>query len=196
MPICNKCKKQSNCLTIDPCDHCGAKDWDDATVLTSSGKPRGDLSSKNYGQMTHDEILGEHARRYAQDSQASQRSQSVRASNAALNSKISDILGGLSILVVLALMAFGIYYFFFMPDSERLSGKYNVPVERVAAPREPHGCAFTDAPLGDKHCHFDKHVYVRDPSGQVSEIDGKGQTCPAGCGPVYSVEQVFVRVDE
>ena len=27
MPICNKCQKFSNCLTVDFCEHCGAKDW-------------------------------------------------------------------------------------------------------------------------------------------------------------------------
>jgi hypothetical protein len=35
VPVCNNCKKSSNCLTIDPCDHCGAKDWDQKTVLHS-----------------------------------------------------------------------------------------------------------------------------------------------------------------
>jgi hypothetical protein len=196
MPVCNKCKKHSNCLTIDPCDHCGARDWDQTTVLASSGKPKRELSNKTYGQMTHDEILEEHARRYAQDSQVSQRARTVQASNAALNSKISDILGGLSVLVILAAIGFGIYYFFFMPDSEQLSGKYNIPVERVNAPPKPHGCAFNDAPLGDKHCHYDKHVYVYDRTGQVIEMDGNPQTCPTGCGPGYSVQQVFVKVED
>jgi hypothetical protein len=28
MPACNRCKKFSNCLTVDFCEHCGAKDWD------------------------------------------------------------------------------------------------------------------------------------------------------------------------
>jgi hypothetical protein len=27
MPVCKQCNKFSNVLTIDPCDHCGAKDW-------------------------------------------------------------------------------------------------------------------------------------------------------------------------
>jgi hypothetical protein len=33
MPVCNKCKKFSNCLTVDSCEHCGAKDWDPKTVI-------------------------------------------------------------------------------------------------------------------------------------------------------------------
>jgi len=27
MPVCNQCKKFSNCRTVDSCEHCGAKDW-------------------------------------------------------------------------------------------------------------------------------------------------------------------------
>jgi len=165
VPVCNKCKKHSNCLTIDPCDHCGAKDWDEATVLTFSGKPKGESSAKTYVQTSR-------------------------------TSQGSDRAGCLLALVVLAAIGFGIYYVFFMSDSEQLSSKYNVPVERVTAPPKPHGCAFSDAPLGDKHCHYDKHVYVYDITGQVIQIDGKPQSCPAGCGPAYSVGQVFVRVED
>jgi hypothetical protein len=97
---------------------------------------------------------------------------------------------------VIAAFGFGIYYFFFVPDNQQLANKFSIPVERVNAPPKPHGCAYNDAPLGDKHCHYDKYVYVYDKTGQVIEINGNPQTCPAGCGPAYSVVQVFVRVDE
>jgi hypothetical protein len=30
MPVCKQCKKYSNCLTVDLCEFCGAKDWDTA----------------------------------------------------------------------------------------------------------------------------------------------------------------------
>ena len=66
----------------------------------------------------------------------------------------------------------------------------------MSAPPKPHGCGFNDAPLGDKHCHYDKHVYVYDKTGQVIEINGKPQTCPSGCGPAYSVEQIFEKVED
>ena len=36
MPVCNQCKKFSNCLTIDFCEHCGAKDWT-ATAKRDTG---------------------------------------------------------------------------------------------------------------------------------------------------------------
>jgi hypothetical protein len=83
-----------------------------------------------------------------------------------------------------------------MPDNEQLANKYNVPVERVSTPPKPHGCAFNDAPLGAKHCHYDRHVYVYDKKGQVIQINGTSQTCPSGCGPAYSVEQIFEKVEE
>lgn len=38
MPVCNLCKKNSNCLTIDSCEFCGARDWDLSTVLRGSPK--------------------------------------------------------------------------------------------------------------------------------------------------------------
>jgi hypothetical protein len=148
MPVCNKCKKHSNCLTIDPCDHCGAKDWDEATVLPS----RTSQTANNFGC-----LVG---------------------------------------FIVFFAIAYGVNSFFFIPDNNKLASKYSIPVERVTAPPKPHGCAFSDAPLGDKHCRYDKHVYVYDKSGQVIQRDGEPQTCPAGCGPVYNVEQVFVRVEE
>jgi hypothetical protein len=178
MPVCNKCKKHSNCLTIDPCDHCGAKDWDESTVL--SGKP------KTYGQKISDELFGSPLKDYAR----------IPAPRTSLLAELSGVLGWLSGLVLIAAIGFGVYYFFFMPEKDRLSGRYNVPIERVDAPPKPHGCDFDDAPLGNKHCHFEKHVYVFDRNNQVIEIDGNPRTCPTGCGPAYRVEQDFQRVDE
>jgi hypothetical protein len=83
-----------------------------------------------------------------------------------------------------------------MPDKDYLSSKYNVPVERVSIQPKPHGCDFDDAPLGNKHCHYEKHVSVYDKNAQVIEIDGKPHTCSAGCGPAYDVVQVFEKVEE
>jgi hypothetical protein len=149
MPVCNRCKKHSNCLTIDPCEHCGAKDWDKSTVLAGTSRKV-------------DQTQG---------------------------------CGVVVAIAVIAAIGFGIYLFF-VPDNQQLANKYSVPVERVSAPPKPHGCAFSDAPLGDKHCHFEKHVYVFDRNNQVIEIDGKARTCPAGCGPADRVQQDFQRVDE
>ncbi len=114
-------------------------------------------------------------------------------------SKSSDTLVGLGCLLGLAVVAaigFGVYYFIFMPDKDYLSSKYNVSSERVNAPPKPHGCDFDDAPLGNKHCHYNKHVYVYDKNLQMIEIDGTSRTCPTGCGPAYSVDEVFERVQD
>lgn len=178
MPVCNKCKKHSNCLTIDPCDHCGAKDWDESTVL--SGKP------KTYAQKLGDELFGSPLKDYAR----------IPPLRASLFSEISGALGWLSGLVVVAAIGFGVYYFIFMPDKDYLSSKYKVSAERVNAAPKPHGCDFEDAPLGNKHCHYDKHVYVFDQKGKVIETDGTPQTCPTGCGPAYSISQTFSKVEE
>jgi hypothetical protein len=150
MPVCNKCKKRSNCLTIDPCDHCGAKDWVQTTVLPSRASQRVDQTQG---------------------------------------------CGLVVAIVVIVAIGFGIY-FFFVPDNQQLAFRYSIPEERVSAPPKPHGCAFSDAPLGDKHCHYDKHVYVYDKTRQVIEVDGNPQTCSAGCGPAYSVVQEFSRVED
>jgi hypothetical protein len=123
----------------------------------------------------------------------------ARVTQTPKTSKPSDTFEGLGCLlglVIVAAIGFGAYYFFFMPDKDYLSSKYNVPIERVNAPPKPHGCAYNDAPLGDKHCHYDKHVYVYDKNLQVIEIDGTPHTCPTGCGPAYSVEQVFIKVED
>ena len=151
MPVCNKCKKHSNCLTIDPCDHCGAKDWDEKTVLPS------------------------------------------KASRASQTAESFGCLLTLGILVAIGLC---ICYFLFVPDNVQLAIKYHTPVERVNVLPKPHGCGFTDAPLGNKHCHYGEYVYVYDRNGQVIEINGKRQPCPDGCGPAYSVKQVFVKVED
>jgi hypothetical protein len=67
--------------------------------------------------------------------------------------KIAFIGGG----CILAL--YGVFYFF-ESDADRLSNEYGVPAEKVLVEPKPHGCDFTDAPLGEKHCHFEKDVNV------------------------------------
>jgi hypothetical protein len=39
--------------------------------------------------------------------------------------------------------------------------KYNVTMEQVILDPKPQGCDFSDAPMGDKHCHFEHSVYVK-----------------------------------
>ena len=49
---------------------------------------------------------------------------------------------------------------FTMSDADRFSSQYNVPASAVVVEPKPHGCEFDDAPLGEKHCHFEKDVNV------------------------------------
>lgn len=98
-------------------------------------------------------------------------------------------------IVFVGATVYGIYYFLFLSDQERLSSKYSVPVERVTVQLKPHGCAYNDAPLGEKHCHYDKHITVYDRNQQTIEIDGQPQTC-IGCGSAYDVVEVFSKVEE
>lgn len=43
-------------------------------------------------------------------------------------------------------------------DEKKYSIYYGVPRDRVVVEKEPHDCEFLTAPLGNKHCHYDKHV--------------------------------------
>ena len=46
------------------------------------------------------------------------------------------------------------------PGRYRLALKYGLTVDQVFIDAKPAGCDFTDAPLGDKHCHFEQNVYL------------------------------------
>ena len=98
-------------------------------------------------------------------------------------------------IIVLLLIGYAVYYFVFTPDNELLSGKYDVPKERVYVQAKPHGCAFTDSPLGEKHCHYEKHVVVYAKNRLVIEKDGSHVTeCPS-CA-AWTVEQTWQKVEE
>jgi len=46
MPVCNKCGRFSNDLTVDVCEHCGAKNWfhDKIPKQSSAGRDSNDLA--------------------------------------------------------------------------------------------------------------------------------------------------------
>lgn len=55
------------------------------------------------------------------------------------------------------------------PEKERLADKYRVSQDVVVIEPKPHDCGFDDAPLSNKHCHFErKEEVVRD---EQSESD-------------------------
>lgn len=89
------------------------------------------------------------------------------------------------LLWVVVVMAVGIPILMYWGTSEeeRLASKYNIPPKNVFIQPKPHGCDFGDAPLGDKHCHFEKVVDVE-------------RTCPdSGCAVKY-VYVSWKKVDE
>jgi hypothetical protein len=47
--------------------------------------------------------------------------------------------------------------YFLTPEKERLADKYHVQQSAVIIDAKPYGCDFNDAPLGDKHCHYQRH---------------------------------------
>jgi hypothetical protein len=48
MPVCRQCKKYSNCLTVDFCEFCGAKDWDTSPFKLGAAPAPG--ATKEYRQ--------------------------------------------------------------------------------------------------------------------------------------------------
>jgi len=94
--------------------------------------------------------------------------------------KSSEGVGCTLILIVLGIMGVAAYDELFKPDSEKLATQYKMPKERVYAQAKPHGCAYNDAPLGDKHCRYEKHIIVYAKNGLVIEKDGSHLTeCPS-----------------
>jgi hypothetical protein len=46
------------------------------------------------------------------------------------------------------------------PGKYQLALKYRLTEDQVFMDPKPKGCDFTDAPLGDKHCHFERSLNV------------------------------------
>ena len=59
--------------------------------------------------------------------------------------------------VVIATIVLGVSYWM-TPERDRLASKYGIAKENVIIDPKPHGCDFDDAPLGNKHCHYEKVV--------------------------------------
>jgi hypothetical protein len=94
-----------------------------------------------------------------------------KAAPSAIPSKSYGVVAGISHLAVdgakgfFWLMMFGLAFYFvyqwFTPEKTKLSDEYHVPQAQVFVEPKPHGCDFEDAPLGNKHCHYEKEVNVQ-----------------------------------
>jgi hypothetical protein len=75
---------------------------------------------------------------------------------------------GISLIIILGVL------YWLTPEKEKLAIEYNVPEEKVLIEPEPHGCDYDDAPLGNKHCHFEKVVDTEkacaDPDCRVTSV--------------------------
>jgi hypothetical protein len=70
-----------------------------------------------------------------------------------------------------------------LSEQERLAKQYNVSAAKVVVVPEPHGCDFEDAPLGNKHCHYEKVVDVE-------------RACPSPNCQVTNVYESWKKVEE
>jgi hypothetical protein len=88
-------------------------------------------------------------------------------------------LGGLIVVGIVGVFL----YEKFAPEKTKLSDEYNIPESQVYVDSKPHGCDFDDAPLGNKHCHYEKVVDVQ-------------RSCDAPSCPVTSVYVSWRKVED
>ena len=68
---------------------------------------------------------------------------------------------------------FGMYWmgYFLTPEKQHLAEKYQVSQDAVFIAPKPRGCDSKDAPVGNKHCHYDrKEEAIRDDRGKVTAV--------------------------
>jgi hypothetical protein len=68
---------------------------------------------------------------------------------------------GLLVRLVFIIVAIYVVWYWITPEKERIALKYMISKDAVVVEPKPHGCAFDDAPLGDKHCHYERIVDVQ-----------------------------------
>jgi hypothetical protein len=110
------------------------------------------LTGNSYDEMTHDEILREHRRRYPFWE---------------ATKSVSKGLGWMGALF------FGMYWmgYFLTPEKQHLAEKYQVSQDAVFIAPKPPGCDSEDARVGNKHCHFDRKEGVeRDNQGNITAV--------------------------
>jgi hypothetical protein len=76
--------------------------------------------------------------------------------------------------IVIGFLFLGFLASQFTRENEKLADKYNIKQDQVVIQPKPHGCDFDDAPLGNKHCHYEEVVDVGrvcdDPKCQVTGV--------------------------
>jgi hypothetical protein len=73
---------------------------------------------------------------------------------------IGRLIRGIFIWGVAIICGIMLLVYWLTPEQERLSNQYRISQDKVVIEPKPHGCDFDDAPLGNKHCHYEKQVDV------------------------------------
>jgi hypothetical protein len=91
-----------------------------------------------------------------------------------LKNVVSSVLKWLFGLAILAFVAWRL-----LPDDWRVkyTAEYMLNDNQVVIERKPHNCDWDSAPLGNKHCHYEKVVTVYNQDGKI--IEGPAPTLPA-----------------
>ena len=89
--------------------------------------------------------------------------------------QIGRTLGSLFVLGIVVVVI-AVIITWFTPEADQLARQHHVSKDKVIIQPQPHGCDFDDAPLGNKHCHYQKSVDVE-------------RTCP---GPNCEATAVYV----
>ena len=88
---------------------------------------------------------------------------------------VQDAIGLFVKIALLGFLLFAVIRWL-TPEKRQLAEEYNVPENAVVIEPKPHGCDFNDAPLGNKHRHYEKII-----------------SAPKDCdGPDCHVKAVFV----
>lgn len=65
---------------------------------------------------------------------------------------------GYLVLVGLGILALYFVVDWLTPEKEKLAEQYKISPDKVIVEPKPHGCDFDDAPLGNKHCHYEEEI--------------------------------------
>jgi hypothetical protein len=193
VPVCNKCKKFSNCLTVDVCENCGAKDWDEKTVLKPIPAKGADTP-----------LVSRPWTRPAQSEQLDDIHTAIKAVETAVKDRpvtVSSIIGVVIVISLWSVLSDAWH------SKYRYALWYGIGTEKVYLETRPHDCAFLAAPLGEKYCHYDSSVStVRWATSQtgnaiLSNDEGKTWTTfspdPGIVVPQHStVEAVYITWDK
>jgi|SRR5665213_1893736 len=94
-------------------------------------------------------------------------------------------------LCIAAFLGF-VVFILYGPAQMRYATLYSVNADQVHVADTPHGCDFTDVPLGNKHCHFEHDINLVHADGGISSENDTFKYS----SPVVGVNVDWTRVAE